>query len=140
MGKKLQRKSTSGTTKVNRSCKISDQLQLWKLHDNGTLENKEKFPFSSKTWKFKPQNNQTDTMYYIEDDSTKMVLQATSGNKVKLATKFTLPGVGQLWKKGYPNIENYFTLKNSDFSRFLTANDTENLMYLFEIKGKISIQ
>ena len=140
MWKKLQRKSTYGKTKVNRSCKISDPLQLWKLHDDGTLENKEKGNFSSIKWNFRPQNNQTDTFFYIENNSTKKVLQATSGNKVKNATKVTLPGGGQLWKKGYPNIEDYFTLKNSDFSRFLTANDTENLMYLFEIKGKISIQ
>ena len=96
-----------------------------------TLENKEKGNFSSTIWKFKKQNIQAD-FFYIEDDSTKKVLQATSGNKVKLAKKVTLPGSGQLWKKGNPNIEKYYTLKNSDFSRFLTAKDTEE----FEIKSK----
>ena len=101
------------------------------LQDEGTLENKEKGNFSSTVWKFKKQNNQAD-FFYIEDDSTKKVLQATSGNKVKLAKKVTLPGSGQLWKKGNPNIEKYYTLKNSDFSRFLTAKDTEE----FEIKSK----
>ena len=127
----MQRKSTSGTAKVNRSCKISDPSQLWKRYDNGTLENKE-FQLSS-TWSFIPQNNLTDTIGYIEDNSTKEVLQATSGNTGNL-DKVT--GGGQLWKKGYPNIEGYFTLKKSDFSRFLTAKDTEN----FTIQGEISIQ
>ena len=125
-----------GTTKVNRSFQISDPLQLWKRLNDGTLENKEKSPFSSKKWKFIDANNQADGFFYIEDDSTRKVLQATSGNKVKLATKVTLPGSGQLWKKGNPNIKNYYTLKNSDFSKFLTAKNTEE----FEIKGKMSIQ
>ena len=133
--KKIAKKSTFGTTKVNRSCKISDPLQLWKLHGDDTLgytlENKEKGDFSSKTWIFKPLNSQTNSLIYIEKGQK--VLQATSGNKVKLATKVTLPGSGQLWKKGNPNIEGYYTLKNSDFSRFLTAKDTEK----FRIKGKI---
>ena len=132
----MQRKRTFGTTKVNRSFKISDPLQLWKLLNDGTLENKEKSPFSSETWKFDPVNNQPDSLLYIEDVSTRKVLQAISGNRVKLATKVTLPGSGQLWKKGNPNIKNYYTLKNSDFSKFLTAKNTEE----FEIKGKMSIQ
>ena len=111
-------------------------MQLWKIYDDGTLENKEKGNFSSETWKF---NNQTDSLFYIEDDSTKEVLQATSGNEVKLATKVTLPGkqkIPQLWKKGNPNIENYFTIENTGFSRFLTVNDTETV-YQFKIEGKI---
>ena len=109
-------------------------MQLWKIYDDGTLENKEKGNFSSETWKF---NNQTDSLFYIEDDSTKEVLQATSGNEVKLATKVTLPGKQkQLWKKGNPNIENYFTIENTGFSRFLTVNDTETV-YQFKIEGKI---
>ena len=119
-----------GTTKVNRSFQISDPLQLWKRLNDGTLENKEKGDFSSKTWIFKPLNSQTNSLIYIEKGQK--VLQATSGNKVKLAKKVTLPGSGQLWKKGNPNIEKYYTLKNSDFSRFLTAKDTEE----FEIKSK----
>lgn len=43
---------------------------------------------------------------------------------------------GQLWKKGEPNAEGYFTLENYKVSKFLTAASSTSL----ELKGNITLK
>ena len=42
----------------------------------------------------------------------------------------------QLWKKGKPNAEGYFTLENYKVSKFVTAVSSTSL----ELKGKITLR
>ena len=76
------------------------------------------------------------TVCYIEEDSTSLVLQATSGDDVTLTSRSTIPVAKELWRKGNTTIDGYFTLENSDFSRFLTAVDMTT--DTFKISGEIS--
>ena len=76
---------------------ISDPSQLWKTVD-GKLENKEKGK-SSKKWNLISPNS-TLGQYYIEEDTTSLVLQAASGDDVKPTSKSTIPVARQLWRKG----------------------------------------
>ena len=43
---------------------------------------------------------------------------------------------GQLWKKGEPNAEGYFTLENYNVSKFLSAASLTSL----ELKGNITLK
>ena len=113
---------------------ISDPSQLWKTSVDGKLENKEKGK-SSKKWNLILQYS-TLGQYYIEEDSTSLVLQATSGDEVNPSSKVTIPVAKQLWRKGNTTIDDYFTLENFFFSRFLTAVDMTTDE--FNISGKTS--
>ena len=44
--------------------------------------------------------------------------------------------VDQLWKKGKPNIEGYFSLENFEVPKVITAISSRSL----EIKGNISLR
>ena len=112
---------------------ISDPSQLWKTVD-GKLENKEKGK-SSKKWNLISPNS-TLGQYYIEEDTTSLVLQAASGDDVKPTSKSSIPVARQLWRKGNTTVDGYFTLENSEYSRFLTAVDMTTDK--FNISGKTS--
>jgi hypothetical protein len=72
-------------------------------------------------------------LIYIENTSKAKVLGATSDGKV--IQELLVEGrADQLWKKGEPDAEGYFTLQNSGESKFLTAFDEWDEEYLFEIK------
>jgi hypothetical protein len=72
-------------------------------------------------------------MIYIENTSNTRVLGATSDGKV--IQEFLVEGkANQLWKKGKPDDEGYYTLQNSGESKVLTAISERSL----EIKGNIS--
>ena len=107
---------------------FSDKTQRWKLDSNtGKLENKEGVWKSDDDWEFKPQNN---GLIYIENTSKTKVLEATSDGRV--IQEFSVEGkANQLWKKGKPDAEDYFTLENSGESKVLTAISERGL----EIKG-----
>ena len=106
---------------------FSDKTQKWKLGKNKKLENKMGVWKSDDLWIFK---NKGDDLIYIENTSNTKVLQATSDGKV--IEKVKVEGKSeQLWKKGEPDAEGYFTLQNSGEPRVLTAISESSL----EIKG-----
>ena len=86
-------------------------------------------------WMFK---NGEDGLIYIENTSNKnnKVLQATNDGKVILKN-FVDGKVEQLWKKGNPDDEGYFTLEShSKLEKFITATSESDL----EIKGNITLR
>ena len=76
-----------------------------------------------------------DDMIYIENTSKAKVLGATSDGKV--IQEFLVEGkADQLWKKGKPDAEGYFSLQNSVKPKDLTAISESSL----EIKGNITMR
>ncbi len=63
-----------------------------------------------------------------------MVLGATSDGKVILED-FEEGKAQQLWKKGEPNADGYFTIENSYVPKIMTAISSETL----EIKGNVTL-
>ena len=91
------------------------------------LKNKDGLWKSNDSWIFKTKG---DDMIYIENTSKAKVLGATSDGKV--IQEFLVEGkADQLWKKGEPDAEGYFTLQNSGEPKVLTAISESSL----EIKG-----
>jgi len=83
--------------------------QRWKLDNNKKLENKEGVWKSDDLWIFKTKGYD---MIYIENTSKAKVLGAKYDGKV--FQEFLVEGkADQLWKKGEPDAEGYFTLQNS---------------------------
>ena len=80
------------------------------------LENKDKIWVSNETWVFK---NKTD-LICIENIITKKVLVSTNYSKVS-QEDYEEGKAQQLWKKGEPNTEGYFTLENFKESKLMTA-------------------
>ena len=101
-------------------------MQRWKLEDN-MLKNMAGLWKSVDSWTFKTKD---DEVIYIENTSKAKVLGATSDGKV--IQEFLVEGkADQLWKKGEPDAEGYFTLQNSGEPKVLTAISESSL----EIKG-----
>ena len=98
--------------------------QLWKLSGT-TLVNRAHKWNSDDTWLLKPTEANN---YYIENMSENKVLgiQDDQVDLVQACTK-------ELWHKGEPNREGYFTLTSSSSEKALTAVSANCL----EIKGKI---
>ena len=65
----------------------------------------------------------------------KKVLGATSDGKV-IQEVFVEDKTDQLWKKGKPDVEGYFTLENSGVPKVITAIFKSGL----EIKGNITLR
>ena len=111
--------------KATRVCKLnsfSDKTQRWKL-DGPMLKNKEGAWKSDDDWEFKPQIN---GLIYIENTSKTKVLGSTSDGKVIEEVK-EVGKAEQLWKKGEPDAEGYFTLQNSGEPKVLTAISESSL-------------
>ena len=104
--------------------------QNWKLDDN-LLRNKAGL-VAVDTWIFKPKDND---LIYIENTSKTKVLGATSDGKV-IQEVFVEGKADQLWKKGKPDAEGYFTLENSGVPKIITAISESGL----EIKGNITLR
>ena len=81
--------------------------QLWKIDDN-RLKNKEGVWTSVDMWNFKTKD---DNLIYIENISKAKFLGTTIDGKVILED-FEENKAEQLWQKGIPNGEGYFTLTN----------------------------
>ena len=111
-------------------CKLNSfpgKTQRWKLGINKKLENKEGVWKSDDLWIFKTKSYD---MIYIENTSKAKVLGAKYDGKV--FQEFLVEGkADQLWKKGEPDAEGYFTLQNSGEPKILTAISESSL----EIKG-----
>ena len=123
--KKKQCKKATSVCKLN---SFPDKTQRWKLGNNKRLENEEGVWKSDDLWIFKIKR---DDMIYIENTSKAKVLEATSDGKV--IQELLVEGkADQLWKKGEPNAEGYFTLRHSGKPwKVLTAISESSL----EIKG-----
>ena len=81
-------------------------------------------------WNFKPK----DDLIYIENALNTKVLGATSDGKV-IPQDLEVDKAEQLWKKGVPNAEGYFTLENSKVPKFITL-----LLSGLEIKGNSTLR
>ena len=79
-------------------------------------------------WNFKPK----DDLIYIEKMSNSKVLETTDVNKVILED-FEEDKAEQLWKRGVPNAEGYFTLENHKVPKVMTR-----LYQGLEIKGNLT--
>ena len=104
-------------------------MQRWKLDDNKKLENKAGLWKSVDSWSFKTKN---DDLISIENTSKTKVLEATSDSKV-IEEAFVEGKADQLWIKGEPDADGYFTLTNSETEKVLTAISSD----AFEFKGNI---
>ena len=71
---------------------------------------------SDEEWVFKPKTN----LIYIQNILTKKVLGATNDGQV-IREDYEEGKAQQLWKKGEPNAEGYFTLENSKEAKIMTA-------------------
>ena len=120
--------------KATRVCKFNSfsGSQLWKL-DGSMLQNKDKIWMSDEEWVLKPKSN----LIYIENTLTKKVLGTTNGCKV-IPEDYEEGKSKQLWKKGEPNAEGYFTLENSNMTKIMTANYLNSS--ILQIKGNITLK
>ena len=102
------------------------------------LQNKDKIWVSNETWVFK---NKNDSIY-IQNNITEKVLALTNDSKVS-QEDYEEGNAQQLWKKGEPTVEGYFTLENSGVPMVITAiskiinNISESSL---EIKGNITMR
>ena len=115
--------------KATRVCKFnsfSGKTQRWKLDDN-MLKNKAGVWKSVDSWDF---TTKDDDWFYIRNNSTTKVFEATSDGKV-IQEVLVEGKADQLWKKGEADAEGYFTLRNSGEPKVLTAISESSL----EIKG-----
>ena len=99
--------------------KISDDKnQRWKLDKNKKLENKKGVWKSDCEWKFIEKN---DGLFCIENTSKQKTVW-TLGTLDKVTLETFVEGKGeQLWKKGEPDAEGYFTLENSGIPKVIAA-------------------
>ena len=96
------------------------------------LENKAGIWKSVDSWVFKSKRGD---LIYIENSSKKWVLGAKSDGRV-IQEVFVEGKAGQLWKKGKPDAEGYFTLEShSEMPKVITGISESGL----EIKGNITL-
>ena len=88
---------------------------------------------SNEEWKLTTIRN--DGLLRIENINKTKVLEATNDSKVILEN-FKKDRHRQLWKKGEPNAEGYFTLENYKVPKVMTATSSTSL----ELKGSITIK
>ena len=110
---------------------FSDSTQLWKLDHDNKLINKANIWSSDDDFKITPNG----LIELIENNSTnkKTVLRINRKNNVVEEKKFVEGKDGQLWKKGEPNDEGYFTLEGSKSRKVMTAVSEDKI----KIKGKL---
>ena len=86
---------------------------------------------SDEKWNFKTK----DDLIYIENISKTKFLGTSSDGDVILED-FEEGKAQQLWKKGKPNGKGYFTLKNSNGPKIITAISAS----ILKIKGNITLR
>ena len=106
--------------------------QLWELNDE-VLQNKEGHWVSDQDWNFKPGK---DGLIYIESITDDQVLEFRNLDNNVVLEEFEEDKAEQLWKKGEPDAEGYFTLENSNVVKVMTAISESGL----EIKGNITLR
>ena len=86
---------------------------------------------SEEEWNFKPK----DDLIYIQNITKTKTLEL--GYRMVDLEDFEEDKAEQLWKKGEPNAEGYFTLENSSVPKLiLTATSSSDL----KIKGNITLR
>lgn len=110
-------------------------MQLWKLDDTA-LKNKAGVWKSTKKWNFTPNDDRTVFIQTISDDNKVLGL---NGDEVILELKDSKKA-GQLWIKGEDRSECYFTLKNNESSKVLTAISGNSLKAKGNSKKKGIVQ
>ena len=85
---------------------------------------------SNDSWNFKTKEDLIQIEYYETE-----ILGTTNEGKIILET-LEEGRNGQLWKKGEPDNEGYFSLENSQVSKVMTAISTRSL----EVKGNITLK
>ena len=98
------------------------------------LQNKEGLWKSNDTWNFQNYTS-LDGLIYIENIDESKFWGATIDGKVILEN-FVQGKTQQLWKKGEPDDEVYFTLENFKGTKVITAISESGV----EIKGKITLR
>ena len=86
---------------------------------------------SNEEWVFKPKTN----LIYIQNILTKKVLGATNDGQV-IREDYEEGKAQQLWKKGEPNAEGYFTLENFNRTEIMTAVSSS----ILQIKGNLTLK
>ena len=98
------------------------------------LQNKDNIWMSDEEWVLKTKNN----LIYIENILTKKVLATTNECKV-IPEDYEEGKAQQLWKKGEPNAEGYFTLENFNVTKpAMTASYLNSS--LLQIKGNMTLK
>ena len=87
---------------------------------------------SDEKWKF---NKTKDDLIYINNTSKAKVLETMSDGKV-IPEDFKEGKAEQLWVKGEPNAEGYFTLENYKVAKFMTYVISSSSL---EIKGNMTL-
>ena len=109
--------------------------QYWKL-DGNVLHNREGLWKSNDMWNFTVKEGVLPKeLIYVENINETKVWGTTNDGKVILEI-FEEDKAEQLWKKGEPNAEGYFTLENYEVSKVITATSSTSL----ELKGNIILQ
>ena len=99
-------------------CRLSDSSQLWKI--NGSkLTNKET---SEKEWTIT-----TKKTFIIVNASDENLVIGIDNHGTIVEEEFEDGKPGQLWKKGKPDADGYFSLEGSKSSKILTATSSSNL-------------
>ena len=91
------------------------------------LKNKKGLWMSDEQWNFKTND---DDLIHIENIAKTKVLATASDGQIILED-LEDGKAEQLWKKGKPNTEGYFTLENSKLPKLMTGISSSDL----EIKG-----
>ena len=86
---------------------------------------------SDEKWVFKTKNN----LIYIENIKTKKVLESKNDGKVS-QEDYEEGKAQQLWKKGEPNAEGYFTLGNFNRTEIMTAVSSS----ILQSKGNLTLK
>ena len=132
--------------KATRVCKLdsfSEKNQLWKLDGKSKLLSKADFRAAKDfTWKSDDLwvfiTNDDDSIYIKSSNKTK-VLEATNDNRT-FFEDFEKDKAMQLWTKGKPDADGYFTLSSPELTNFdpvemvLTVTPNSNLV----VTGNIS--
>ena len=95
------------------------------------LQNKEGHWVSDQDWNFKPGK---DGLIYIESITDNQVLEFRKLDNNVVLEEFEEDKAEQLWKKGEPDDEGYFTLENSKVPKIMTAFSETVL----KVKGNIT--
>ena len=96
------------------------------------LQNKEGHWVSDHDWNFKPGK---DGLIYIESITDDQVLEFRQDlDNTVVLEEFEEDKAEQLWKKGEPDDEGYFTLENSKVSKIMTAFSET----ILKVKGNIT--
>ena len=131
-GEFLKKQQCKKATRIFKLNSFSDKTQRWKLDDN-MLKNKAGVWKSVDSWNFITKD---DDWFYIRNNLTTEVFEATSDGKV-IQEVFVEGKAEQLWKKGKPDAEDYFTLEShSKVPKVITAISESGL----EIKGNITMR